>query len=113
MNFYEEIKRLSRIKGFTLDSLMKYIGKPGITTFSGWKHRDCYPRADELFKICQALGVSMEHFFDEEQGIVVQKDMMQLVNKLNNIPLEEIRILNNLTIDQFRNLIQLAKSMQP
>lgn len=112
MNFYDEIKRLCRIKGFTIDSLLKAIGKSGISVFSGWKQRNVYPRADDFYKICEALEVSMEHFFTDETGIVVQQDMVVLVKKFNNLSQEEINILNCLNLEQIKKLIEFAKSMK-
>lgn len=112
MNFYDELKRLCRIKGITIDSLMKMIGRPGIVAFSGWKQRDCYPRADDLYKICKILEVSMEHFFDDDEGIVVDKKKMDLINKLDYLSDEEFETLSKLSESQLKNLINLARSMQ-
>lgn len=112
MNFYEELKRLCKIRGLTVEVLLKMIGKPGITTFSGWKQRGCYPRADDLYKICKILEVSMEHFFGDEEGIVVNKTKMDFINKLDYLSDDDFQTLNNLSEAQLKNLITLAKSMQ-
>lgn len=112
MDFFEEIKKLCRIRDLSVDELMKMIGKPGIYTFEGWKQRNNYPRADDLYKICQIFEISMEHFFSDEKGIVVHEDMVELVKKLSHIPQDDINVLNDLSLDQLKNLIQLAKSMQ-
>ena len=82
MNFFDEIKRLCKIKGITVDELMKMIGKPGIPTYAGWRQRGCLPRTDDFYKICKVFEISMEHFFDEETGIVVKQEMVDFVKKL-------------------------------
>lgn len=112
MNFFEEIKRLCKVRGMTVDELMKMIGKTGIPVYAGWRQRGCYPRADDFYKICNVLEVSMEHFFGDGKGVVVSERMMNLVKKLDNLPQEDLNILNNLTETQLKNLLTLAKSMQ-
>ena len=112
MNFFDEIKRLCKIRGITVDELMKMIGKTGIPVYAGWRQRGCYPRADDFHKICNVLEVSMEHFFDNDKGIVVSDRMMNLVKKLDSLTEEDVNTLNNLTITQLKNLLTLAKSMQ-
>lgn len=54
----------------------------------------------------------MEHFFDDDKGIVVSDRMMNLVRKLDSLPEEDLNTLNNLTTTQLKNLLTLAKSMQ-
>ena len=112
MNFFVDIKRLCKIRGITVDELMKMIGKTGIPVYAGWRQRGCYPRANDLYKICNVLEVSMEHFFDDDKGIVVSDRMMNLVKKLDSLPEEDMNTLNNLTITQLKNLLTLAKFMQ-
>lgn len=112
MNFFDEIKRLCKARGITVDELMKMIGKTGIPVYAGWRQRNCYPRADDFYKICKTLEVSMEHFFEDDKGIVVSERMMNLVNKLDVLTQDELDTFNNLTELQLKNLITLAKSMQ-
>lgn len=112
MNIYEEIKRLCKVRGITIDDLMKQIGKSGIATYAGWRQRGCYPRAEDLYKICKVLEVSMEHFFGDDEGIVVSKIKMDFINKLDYLSDEDFEIINNLSESQLKNLINLAKSMQ-
>ena len=52
MNFFDEIKRLCKVRGITVDELMKMIGKTGIPVYAGWRQRGCYPRADDFHKLC-------------------------------------------------------------
>lgn len=112
MNFFDEIKRLCKVRGITIDDLMRLIGKTGIPVYAGWRQRGCYPRADDFHKICNVLEVSMEHFFDDDKGIVVSDRIIKLVKKLDSLSEEDLNILNNLTENQLKNILSLAKSMQ-
>ena len=112
MNFFIELKRLCKARDITLDQLMKRIGKPGIRTYTGWRQRDVLPRANDLYEICKVLEVSMEHFFGDDEGIVVNKTKIDFINKLNYLTDDEFESLYSLTETQLKSLANLAKSMQ-
>jgi hypothetical protein len=55
MDFYERIKSHVKIKGLTIDGYFSslFAGDKNKESFSGWKKRHIYPRADEaLIRIC-------------------------------------------------------------
>lgn len=111
MNFYDEVKRLCKVRGITIDALMKMTGKSSAVYF-GWKQRGDYPRADDVYEISKILEVSMEHFFENDRGIVVNDRIINVVQNLERLSDAELDIINNLTENQLKNLINLAKSMQ-
>lgn len=110
MDFFDEIKRLCKIREMTIDELMVKIGKGGVPTYAGWRQRKCYPRANDFYKICQALEVPMEHFFTENIKILPPK-YVNILKKIENLSDEDFKFFENLTEDQLKNLIALAKSM--
>lgn len=110
MNIFEEIKRLCKIREITIDELMKKIGKSGINVYAGWKQRDCIPRADDLYQISKVLGVSVEHFFDDEEKVLSKSE--SILEKINSLSESELNTLNEMTVDQLRNLLNFANSMQ-
>lgn len=111
MNFYDEVKRLCKLKGMTIEELMQIIGKTNATYF-GWRQRGGYPRADDVYAIAKILEVSVEHFFEDDRGIVVNEKMMNIVKNLEQLSNEELEAINSLTVEQLKNLINLAKSMK-
>ena len=54
----------------------------------------------------------MEHFFENDRGIVVNNRIINVVKNLERLSDAELDIINNLTENQLKNLINLAKSMQ-
>lgn len=111
MNFYDEVKRLCKLRGITIEELMKMAGKTYATYF-GWRQRGDYPRADDVYDIAKILEVSVEHFFEDDRGIVVNEKMMNVVKNLESLPNEDLEILNNMNEEQLKNLINLAKSLK-
>lgn len=111
MDIFDEIKRLCKIRGITIDDLMKMIGRSGIAVYAGWRQRGCYPRSEDLYKISKVLEVSMEHFFGDNEGIVVNQNKIDFINKLDFLTKEDFDVLTNLNSEQIKNLIALAKSM--
>lgn len=111
MNFYDEVKRLCKLRGITIEELMQMIGKTNATYF-GWRQRGDYPRADDVYDIAKILEVSVEHFFEDDRGIVVNEKMKNVVKNLERLSNEELEVINNLTEEQLKNLINLAKSMK-
>lgn len=111
MNFYDEVKRLCKLRGMTIEELMQMAGKTYATYF-GWRQRGDYPRADDVYDIAKILEVSVEHFFDDDRGVVVNEKIMNIVKNLESLPNKDLEILNNMNQEQLTNLINLAKSLK-
>lgn len=57
---------IERIKEKTTIQELEKLGIAG-STISNWKNRNSYPRSDDLFKIAQHIGVSMEYLLTGEK----------------------------------------------
>lgn len=66
MDFYERTKKLCKEQNITVESLMATCGL-GRETFSKWKARDSFPRADNLYDMSKTLGVTMEYLLTGEK----------------------------------------------
>lgn len=102
-DFYEEIKRLCKLNNITVDAAVKAATgtEDGNAIFWGWKRRKIYPRADDLFRLSKILGVTVEHFFDDN-GV----EEMYLKNK------EVIKLFENLSLNSQTQVISLLKTLQ-
>lgn len=104
MDYYEEVKRLCEINGITVDAALKTAtnSEVGYTTFWGWKRRNIYPRADIAFKLSKVLGVTVEHFFNDDDAV----EEMYMKNK------EVIKLFENLSVSSQEKVIDLLKLLQ-
>jgi hypothetical protein len=70
MDFYEKIKRHVKINGLTIDGYFSslFAGDKNKESFSGWKKRHIYPRADEAFILARDMQTSIEELVDSEAG---------------------------------------------
>jgi hypothetical protein len=70
MDFYEKIKRHVKIKNQTIDGYFSSLfdGDKNKESFSGWKKRHIYPRADEAIIIAKDMHTTVEELLDGEAG---------------------------------------------
>lgn len=69
MDFYDEVKRLAKQQGITVDTVCRraFGDTPGsIDKYYGWFKRGLLPRLNDAYKIAQALGVPLDHFYPVE-----------------------------------------------
>jgi hypothetical protein len=70
MDFYEKIKRHVRIRGTTIDGYFSslFAGDKNKESFSGWKKRHIYPRADEAIVLAKDMETTVEELIDGAAG---------------------------------------------
>jgi hypothetical protein len=70
MDFYERIKRHIKTKGTTIDGYFSslFAGEKNKESFSGWKKRSIYPRADEAIVLAKDMQTTVEELVDGEAG---------------------------------------------
>lgn len=81
MNVLEKIKKLQEERGW---STYKLAYEAGLTqsTLSNMFARGTCPTVDTLEKICDAFGISLSEFFEEdEKKMHVSKEELELLNK--------------------------------
>ena len=81
MNVLEKIKKLQEERGW---STYKLAYEAGLTqsTLSNMFARGTCPTVDTLEKICEAFGISLAEFFeDDKKKAHVSKDELEMLNK--------------------------------
>jgi hypothetical protein len=70
MDFYERIKSHVKMKGLTINGYFSslFAGDKNKESFSGWKKRHIYPRADEAFILARDMQTTVEELIDGEAG---------------------------------------------
>jgi hypothetical protein len=70
MDFYEKIKSYVRMKGQTIDGYFSslFSGNRSKESFSGWKKRRIYPRANEAIVLAKDMQTTVEELIDGEAG---------------------------------------------
>jgi hypothetical protein len=70
MDFYEKVKRHVKIRKLTIDGYFSslFSGDKNKESFSGWKKRHIYPRADEAIVIAKDMHTTVEELVDGEKG---------------------------------------------
>jgi hypothetical protein len=70
MDFYEKIKRYVKMKNQTIDGYFSRLfdGSKNKESFSGWKKRGIFPRADEAIIIAKDMQTTVEELVDDEAG---------------------------------------------
>jgi transcriptional regulator with XRE-family HTH domain len=61
MGFFEEVKRLAKVRGTTIEALAESIPGKNRDSYYGWRRSNNLPRADEAVKIATALGTTVEY----------------------------------------------------
>jgi hypothetical protein len=79
MDFYEKIKRHVKVKGLTIDGYFSSLfeGDKNKESFSGWKKRRIYPRADEAFILARDMQTTVEELVNNEAGEQYLRDYIQ------------------------------------
>ena len=81
MNVLEKVKKLQEERGW---STYKLAYEAGLTqsTLSNMFARGTCPTVDTLEKICEAFGISLSDFFEEDdRKTYVSKEELELLNK--------------------------------
>jgi hypothetical protein len=79
MDFYEKIKRYVKIKNQTIDGYFSRLfdGSKNKESFSGWKKRCIFPRADEAIIIAKDMQTTVEELLDGEAGEQYLREYIQ------------------------------------
>lgn len=88
-DFYEELKRLCELNNMNIEGVVRAAtnNQSGYTKYWSWKRQGTFPRADELYKMCKTLGVSMEHFFEDGETETVKTKQKEVVDLFDNLSL--------------------------
>ncbi len=96
MNVLEKIKKMRDERGW---STYKLAYESGLTqsTLSNMFARKTCPTVETLEKICEAFGISLSEFFDENDKIVhVSKAEQELLNKYRALSDKEKEIVKSM-----------------
>jgi hypothetical protein len=79
MNFYERVKRHVKLKGLTIDGYFSslFAGDKNKESFSGWKKRHIYPRADEALILAKDMQTTVEELVDGKAGEQYLREYVQ------------------------------------
>ncbi len=70
MDFFDKVKELVKEKNTTIEAVAKSAygeSQASVDKYYGWYKRGLYPRMDDGYALCKALGVSMDSFFEESE----------------------------------------------
>lgn len=98
MTIGEKIKYFRILHGFTQDQLVQATGL-GISTLQKYESDERKPKPEQLLKISQALGVSINVFMDFDIHTV--SNLLSLIFKMN----EQLDLNFNAEKDQNGNVI--------
>lgn len=98
MTIGEKIKYFRILHGFTQDQLVQATGL-GISTLQKYESDERKPKPEQLLKISQALGISINVFMDFDIHTV--SDLLSLIFKMN----EQLDLNFNAEKDQNGNVI--------
>lgn len=98
MTVGEKIKYFRTLHGFTQDQLVQATGL-GISTLQKYESDERKPKPEQLLKISQALGISINVFMDFDIHTI--SDLLSLIFKMN----EQLDLNFNAKKDENGNLI--------
>lgn len=75
MDFYENVKKLTKKHGLQLIPLLESLGI-NYSTYKGYKQYGNLPRADEAVKIAKALNTSVEYLVTGEEPEIDKKKII-------------------------------------
>lgn len=75
MDFYENVKKLTKKHGLQLIPLLESLGI-NYSTYKGYKQLGNLPRADEAVKIAKALNTSVEYLVTGEEPAIDKKKII-------------------------------------
>lgn len=88
INVLERITELRKQKNWTEYQLAE---RSGLTqsTISSWYRKDILPTLPSLERICEAFGISISQFFDDDSSEISlinprQKQLLEYASKLDN-----------------------------
>lgn len=83
--FSDQIKKLRQQRGFTIEDLAVALNVSRIT-YSKWEKGDTSPKADQIPKIADKLGVPIEMLFEQEveQSDATLKAHIKMVESLSD-----------------------------
>ena len=96
MNVLDKIKKMQAERGW---STYKLAYESGLTqsTLSNMFARGTCPTVDTLEKICDAFGISLSEFFEEnEKKAHLSKDELNLINKYRALNEKEKDAVNSM-----------------
>jgi hypothetical protein len=85
MGFFEEVKRLAKIKGTTIEALAESIPGKNRDSYYGWRRSNNLPRADEAVKIASTLGTTVEYLVTGEPPAGLSKKALEIAQKFDNL----------------------------
>jgi hypothetical protein len=79
MDFYERIKRYVKVKGLTIDGYFSvlFAGAKNKESFSGWKKRNIYPRADDALILARDMQTTVEELVEGDAGEQYLREYIQ------------------------------------
>ena len=94
LEFYDRIKRLTKAKGLTIESMLDLAfpdpdNKVSRSVYNGWRSRELYPRTDQTHAIAKILNTTVESLISGEEE--------------QNMHLGEYPELENITFTLLRN----------
>lgn len=96
MNVLEKIKKLQKERGWSTYKLA-YESCLTQSTLSNMFARGTCPTVDTLEKICDAFGITLSEFFEnDESKIYVSKEEIQLLNQYRALTEKKRLLLNQL-----------------
>lgn len=63
----DRLKRLRKMKGWTLEETAKRLGLRGYSTYSNWEYGRTEPDSNTLSKIAETFGVSTDFLINGEE----------------------------------------------
>ena len=96
MNFFDEVKRLSKEQNTTVEATVKKAlgeNQGAVDQYYGWMKRDIYPRMDDGFKIAEALGVTMNHFFTDKEAPSRYSEINDILSSFSDVELANIKVM--------------------
>lgn len=102
INFYDEIKRLAKLKNLKIESIMQEVlqsptPEAARDFYQGMRKRNNYPRLDVAYGMAKALGVSLDYFFQSEE--------LKNYDKYQNI----LPLLENMTDEELVKVEMMIK----
>jgi len=82
LDFYERTKNLCKEQQITIEGLMTSCDLTK-DTFMKWRKRSTFPKADDLYKMCKILKVSMEYLLMGEERLGCEADLVYKFLKEN------------------------------
>jgi hypothetical protein len=116
MDFYEKIKSHVKMKGLTIDGYFSslFAGDKNKESFSGWKKRHIYPRADEAIILAKDMQTTVEELIDGEVGAEYIRQLVRDTGGVWEPPpriadiVQNLALLNDRDLDIIRGAVSAA-----